>query len=77
MWKSRFIVVIKGIVFHRGCGNCCGKSRPSVENHPSRKVFHISTAPFFTHPVEMWKTQYQMLYAKSLTGNRTVENFPP
>ena len=60
MWKSHFIVVSKGIVFHRGCGNRCGKLCPSVEKVILAKVFHISTAPIIAMPVEMWKTQAQV-----------------
>jgi hypothetical protein len=57
MWKSHFTVESKGIVFHRGCGNRCGNLSRSVEINAPGKVFHISTAPFSTLPVEMWKTQ--------------------
>ena len=57
MWKTHFIVVVKGIVFHSPCGYRCGKLWSPVENSAFDKVFHISTAPFFTGPVEMWKTQ--------------------
>jgi hypothetical protein len=52
MWKSHFIVDSKGIVFHRGCGNRCGKKWLTVENQAPTKVFHISTAPFFD---TLWK----------------------
>jgi hypothetical protein len=57
MWKSHFTVAGKGIVFHKGCGNRCGKIRLPVEIKAPRRVFHFSTAPFSTGPVEMWKTQ--------------------
>ena len=57
MWKTHFIVVTKGIVFHSPCGYRCGKILSPVENSQVNKVFHISTAPFFTGPVEMWKTR--------------------
>ncbi len=57
MWKSRFIVVTKGIVFHRGCGNRCGKSRPPVENKKFSTGFKFSTGIIVAMPVEMWKTR--------------------
>jgi hypothetical protein len=57
MWKSHFIVDTKGIVFHRGCGNRCGKPSVPVEKFSVLKVFHISTGHFIAMPVEMWKTQ--------------------
>ena len=57
MWKTHFIVVAKGIVFHSPCENHCGKLWSPVENSLPDKVFHISTGPLFTGPVEMWKTQ--------------------
>jgi hypothetical protein len=56
MWKSHFTVESKRIVFHNPCGNRCGKLFHSVEKAISQKVFHISTAPTFPIPVEMWKT---------------------
>jgi hypothetical protein len=56
MWKSHFIVLAKGIVFHSPCGNRCGKLSPTVEICSFGKVFHISTGHFITGPVEMWKT---------------------
>ena len=56
MWKSHFSVDAKGIDFHRGCENLCGKLFWPVGIIPSYKVFHISTAPIFIGPVEMWKT---------------------
>lgn len=65
MWKSRFTVVTKGIVFHNPCGNSCGKLSPAVENFPFYKVFHISTGHFVAYPVEMWKTRSQIIIAKS------------
>jgi hypothetical protein len=57
MWKSHFIVVTKGIVFHRGCGKRCGKLWRTVEKVDFTKVFHISTGSIVAMPVEMWKTQ--------------------
>jgi hypothetical protein len=75
MWKSHFIVDSKGIVFHRGCGNRCGKKRPSVENPSPEKVFHISTGTFFDTLWKCGKVQTKLYYIKSLTENRTVENF--
>jgi hypothetical protein len=56
MWKTHFIVVAKGIVFHSPCGNGCGKLFSTVEISAFVKVFHISTAPLIIGPVEMWKT---------------------
>jgi hypothetical protein len=75
MWKSHFIVDIKGIVFHRGCGNRCGKKRPVVENSSAAKVFHISTGPFFDTLWKCGKVRFKFTKLKSLTENRTVENF--
>jgi hypothetical protein len=75
MWKSHFIVDIKGIVFHRGCGNHCGKKRPVVEKPPAAKVFHISTGPFFDTLWKCGKVHFKFVKLKSLTENRTVENF--
>ena len=66
MWKSHFIVESKGIVFHRGCGNRCGKQRASVEKFSILKVFHISTGHFIAMPVEMWKTRSYTLEYKEL-----------
>jgi hypothetical protein len=57
MWKSHFIVDSKGIVFHRGCGNRCGKPSAPVEKFSILKVFHISTGTIIAMPVEMWKTR--------------------
>jgi hypothetical protein len=56
MWKSDLNVVANGIVFHNGCGKCCGKLSLCVEKNREKKVFHISTGHLFTIPVEMWKT---------------------
>ncbi len=70
MWKSHFIVDTKGIVFHNPCGNRCGNLLPSVEIFLFHKVFHISTGPFFTYPVEMWKTQSQAVISKSFNRKR-------
>ncbi len=52
MWKSHFIVVTKGIVFHSPCGNSCGKNSLPVEIIASHKVFHISTGTFLA---ALWK----------------------
>lgn len=57
MWKSHFSVDAKGIDFHRGCENLCGKLYRPVGIIPSNKVFHISTGILFIGPVEMWKTR--------------------
>ncbi len=57
MWKSRFTVDIKGIVFHNGCGKDCGNLFSNVEKRLLYKVFHISTGIVLTALVEMWKTQ--------------------
>jgi hypothetical protein len=56
MWKNGLNVVNSRIVFHKGCGKRCGKLRVNVEKKYEEKVFHISTGPLFTAPVEMWKT---------------------
>jgi hypothetical protein len=56
MWKSGLTVVTIGIVFHSGCGKCCGKFLLCVEKVRKGKVFHISTGCFLESPVEMWKT---------------------
>jgi hypothetical protein len=57
MWKSRFIVDIKGIVFHNPCGNPCGKLCFPVENKKFSTDFEFSTGVIVAMPVEMWKTQ--------------------
>jgi hypothetical protein len=57
MWKSHFIVDGKGIDFHRGCENCCGKLHQFVDITIVIKDFHISTGYIFLTAVEMWKTQ--------------------
>jgi hypothetical protein len=75
MWKSHFIVDSKGIVFHRGCGNRCGKNQPIVEISCSTKVFHISTGSFFDTLWKCGKVQVKLLRIKNLIENRTVENF--
>jgi hypothetical protein len=56
MWKSNLNVVAIRIVFHNGCGKCCGNLRLYVEKGRKGKVFHISTGHLLRHPVEMWKT---------------------
>jgi hypothetical protein len=56
MWKSDLTVVSIRIVFHNGCGKCCGNLRLCVEKGLKGKVFHISTGHLLRHPVEMWKT---------------------
>jgi hypothetical protein len=56
MWKTEISVADNGNVFHNPCGNHCGNLRDFVEKNHERKVFHISTGPFLTSPVEMWKT---------------------
>ena len=75
MWKSHFIVDSKGIIFHSPCGNRCGNLRPSVEKDSSSKVFHISTASFFDTLWKCGKVRIKYYCIKSLTENRTVENF--
>ena len=52
MWKSHFTVDAKGIDFHRGCENLCGKLHRPVGKIPSYKVFHISTGRFL---LDLWK----------------------
>jgi hypothetical protein len=56
MWKSDLNVLSKRIVFHNGCGKCCGKLCLCVEKEHEEKVFHISTGLVLKSPVEMWKT---------------------
>jgi hypothetical protein len=56
MWKSELSVVSNRIVFHSGCGKCCGNLWLNVEKKYEERVFHISTGTIFTLPVEMWKT---------------------
>jgi hypothetical protein len=56
MWKSDLNVVVNRIVFHNGCGKCCGKLYLCVEKELEEKVFHISTGHLSSLPVEMWKT---------------------
>jgi hypothetical protein len=56
MWKSHLNVVANRIVFHNRCGKRCGKLYLCVEKGHEAKVFHISTGPFSSLPVEMWKT---------------------
>jgi hypothetical protein len=56
MWKSDLNVVTIRIVFHSGCGKCCGNLQLYVEKGRKGKVFHISTGHFWRQPVEMWKT---------------------
>jgi hypothetical protein len=56
MWKSHLTVVVIKIVFHNGCGKCCGNLWLYVEKAPKGKVFHISTGHLLSLPVEMWKT---------------------
>jgi hypothetical protein len=74
MWKTHSNVDDKGIIFHRGCENQCGKLSRLVDITTFDKDFHISTGCLFLVPVEMWKSRTQTLYTKSLIEKRTVEN---
>lgn len=56
MWKTHFTIVNNGFVFHRACGNHCGKLSKIVEKIIINNFFHISTTPIIILPVEMWKT---------------------
>jgi hypothetical protein len=56
MWKTDLSVAANRIVFHKGCGNHCGKLCLCVEKELEEKVFHISTGHLSSVPVEMWKT---------------------
>jgi hypothetical protein len=56
MWKTGISVAGNGNIFHNPCGKCCGNLRAFVEKNHEARVFHISTGPFLTPPVEMWKT---------------------
>jgi hypothetical protein len=43
MWKTDLTVLRERFIFHRGCGNGCGKYLVYVEKRSADKVFHIST----------------------------------
>jgi hypothetical protein len=68
MWKSGLSVVDKRNVFHKPCGKCCGNPRIYVEKNFVETVFHISTGPQFSLPVEMWKTHIQIYVLKELNN---------
>jgi hypothetical protein len=46
MWKTDLTVKFKRLVFHRGCGNGCGKLMLIVEKDEANSDFHISTGRF-------------------------------
>ena len=68
MWKTEVNVVGNRIIFHNPCGNRCGNLRAFVEKNHEARVFHISTGPFLSLPVEMWKTFSQLFDFKQLMG---------
>jgi hypothetical protein len=61
MWKSTIIDGTKRFIIHSPCGNHCGNNSPTVDFSMKPEVFHISTAPHPTWPVEMWKTNSQTI----------------
>jgi hypothetical protein len=44
MWKTDLNVVVNEIVFHSGCGKCCGNLYLRVEKMYMERDIHISTA---------------------------------
>jgi hypothetical protein len=66
MWKTHFILLSKGVVFHRGCGKRCGKLSSPVDKNVPTPVFEFSTGSNVAMPVEMWKTRSYLLEYKEL-----------